>query len=201
MSTTFSLRRGSCRAGGALIDAGRRQALSHLLIRSAGACVLASTPIRSAHASAVPLDWPASRPVPALALPSLDGVAWNLSEQRGVPVLLNFWASWCGPCRAELPSLELLAHRLGPAGLRVVAVNFREAAPAINRFLQSELFTVPVLLDADGRVSRAWGARILPTSVLIDRTGRPLWTITGEVDWTGPAAREWLAPAMRAART
>jgi thiol-disulfide isomerase/thioredoxin len=207
MSTLFSLRRGPRPAVGASVDPGRRQALSRLLAQSAGAGVLATAAMRRAQAApeaspaAVPVPWPPSRPVPPLALPALEGAPWSLAQQRGQVVLLNFWASWCAPCRAELPSLELLAHRLAPEGLRVAAVNFREGAAAIQRFLQSELLSVPVLLDADGSVSRAWGARILPTSVLIDRTGRPLWTITGEVDWTGPEAREWLAPAMRAART
>ena len=201
MSTLFSLRRGLCRDGGASVDVSRRRLLSCLLARSAGAGGLGIAPLRRAHATLAPAPWPASRVVPSLALPALDGVVWRLTEQRGSPVLLNFWASWCAPCRAELPSLELLAHRLAPEGLRVAVVNFREGAAAIHRFLQTELLSVPVLLDADGSVSRAWGARILPTSVLIDRTGRPLWSITGEVDWTGSAAREWLAPAMRATRT
>ena len=74
-------------------------------------------------AQSVRKDWPARKPTPPLELPAIDAAPWRLAAERGHPVLLNFWASWCEPCRAEMPSLERLAQSQRDAGLRVVAVN------------------------------------------------------------------------------
>lgn len=137
--------------------------------------------------------WPPKRPTPPLDLPQLDGPAWRLADARGQLVVLNFWASWCEPCRAELPSLELLSARLAPERGTVVTVNFKEGEGTVRRFVQQQGLTLPVLRDADGAAAKAWGVRVFPTTVLVARSGRAVASVVGELDWTGPQARQWLA--------
>ena len=127
--------------------------------------------------------WPPQRPTPALHLLTLGGAAWTLASQRGHPLLLNFWASWCEPCRSELPLLEKAAAAWRDAGLRVVAVNFRESEAAVRRYLGSIPLSLPVLRDADGNAAHAFGLNIFPGTVAIDRQGRTRFIEVGELDW------------------
>lgn len=116
----------------------------------------------------------AAAPVPApdFTLATPEGRNVRLGEQRGQVVLLNFWASWCGPCRQEAPRLGPLAERYRQAGFVVLGVNIdddpRKAAQTAARWG----LTVPVLLDADKAVSRLYAVDSMPSSVLIDRDGR-----------------------------
>lgn len=144
--------------------------------------------------------WPAGKTVPALALSDLEGKAWDLTRLKGRPVLLNFWATWCEPCRSEMPSLELLATRYEKSGLVVLAVNYQEATPAIRRFLETLPFSLPILLDRDGDATSAWTPRVFPTTVLIDRDGVPRQSVLGELDWTGAEAHALVEPLLAQAR-
>lgn len=136
--------------------------------------------------------WPARTPTPPVSLPGFEGPGFELAQARGKVVLLNFWASWCEPCRSEMPSLELLAQKYEARGLQVLAVNHRETDAAMRRFLQQMPVGLPMLRDADGAVARAYGVRIFPTSVLIARDGRAAFSVIGELDWTGAQARQWI---------
>jgi thiol-disulfide isomerase/thioredoxin len=170
----------------------RRALITTLLGSAVGA--------RAADATGLPgvqlRPWPRSASTPGLELPSWTGAPWSLAAARGQVVLLNFWASWCEPCLAELPSLELLAERHRHDGVQVLAVNFRETDGAVRRFLAKTGCTLPILRDADGGAARAWGVRVFPSTVLINRDGRATLTITGELDWTGAEARRWIAPML-----
>lgn len=132
--------------------------------------------------AAIRKPWAAQRATPSLQLLTLDGAPWTLSAHRGHPVLLNFWASWCAPCRSELPVLEQLAQAQREAGLRVMAVNYREGEPAVRRFVASNALTLEVLRDAEGAAARAFGVNIFPSTVAIDRRGRTLFIAVGELD-------------------
>lgn len=140
--------------------------------------------------------WPRGRALPALSLPDLDGGTWTLAGQRGRVVALNFWASWCAPCRAEMPSLELLAGRHEADGLTVVAVNFKEGEAAARRFAAGVGMTVPILRDADGAAARALGVRILPSTVFVGRDGAARFLVIGEADWMAAPARQWAAELL-----
>lgn len=154
-----------------------------------------------ARAGHIVRAWPAGKPAPALALTDLDGKPWSLAALKGRPVVLNFWASWCEPCRAEMPSLELLQTRHEKAGLVVLSVNYQEPLPTIRRFLETLPFSLPILLDRDGDAASAWTPRVFPTTVLIDRSGMPRSSVIGELDWMGDAARAMLEPLMVSPKT
>ncbi|MFY9511223.1 MAG: TlpA disulfide reductase family protein, partial [Rubrivivax sp.] len=140
--------------------------------------------------------WPAQRPTPALALPAWEGPVFKLGEARGQVVLLNFWASWCEPCRAEMPSLELLAERHARDGLVVQAVNFRETDAAIRRYLAQWPISLPILRDSDGAAARDWQVRVFPSTIAVARNGRAAFSVTGECDWTAAEARRWIAALL-----
>jgi thiol-disulfide isomerase/thioredoxin len=142
--------------------------------------------------------WPQGRPTPALDLAAQDGPRWRLAAARGKLVMLNFWATWCEPCRSEMPSLELMAQRHESQGLEVVTVNYRESSAAISRFLELMPLSLPVLRDADGAVAKAWGVNVFPTTIVVGRDGRARLSRIGEVDWNAALEREWVAGLLRA---
>ena len=142
--------------------------------------------------------WSARQPTPAFSATDLSGKVWRLSDLRGKAVLLNFWASWCEPCRAEMPALQALAQSHGPDQLLVLAVNFKESAATVQRYVQRTDLQLPVLLDPEGLLARQWGVRVFPTTVLIGADGRVRSVVRGELDWSGPAASALLKPLMLA---
>ena len=141
--------------------------------------------------------WPTSRPLPALALADLEGQTQTLDTFKGRVLLVNFWASWCQPCREEMPALSALAQSLGPERLRVLSVNYQDSAPTLRRALQGMDSSPFVLLrDVDGQAAKQWTRRIFPTTVVVDLDGRPRWRITGQYDWGSAQARQLLAPLL-----
>ncbi|TXT39954.1 MAG: redoxin domain-containing protein [Comamonadaceae bacterium] len=132
--------------------------------------------------------WPARQAVPALAGTDLQGHDWRLADLRGKAVLINFWASWCEPCLAEMPSLQALAQTYGPDKLVVLAVNFKESAPAVQRYVQRTDLNLPVLLDPAGVMAHAWGIKVFPTTVLVAANGQVRSLVRGGLDWSGPQA-------------
>ncbi len=142
--------------------------------------------------------WPEARPVPELDLADLEGKRWTLAAHAGQVVVLNFWATWCEPCRLEMPSLAAMAARLKPQGLIVCAVNYRESAKLIRQFLERMPFNATILLDSDGDAATDWTPRVFPTSVLIGRNGKPTAMVLGDLDWGGPAAKQLLDPLLAA---
>jgi thiol-disulfide isomerase/thioredoxin len=147
-------------------------------------------------AQSVRKPWPARKPTPPLELPAIDGAPWRLASERGHPMLLNFWASWCEPCQAEMPSLERLAQSQREAGLRVLAVNYREGEPTVKRFLAKMPLQLPIVRDADGAAARAFDIHIFPSTVGIDRQGRVRFIIVGEFDWGGAPGVEAIRPLL-----
>jgi thiol-disulfide isomerase/thioredoxin len=132
---------------------------------------------------------PWSGAAPPLALASLDGGLQRLSDYRGRVVLVNFWASWCGPCRAEMPSIEQLRRSLEREPFAVLAVNVGEDAATVRSFAGRVAMGFALLLDPESRVTRAWGARALPTSFVIGPDGHIRYRAIGERDWSDPQIR------------
>ena len=173
---------------------GRTTRRRAIVVSALSVAVLALPSVaRAAH---VVKPWPNAKPTPPLALMDVEGKGWNLAALKGQVVALNFWASWCEPCRGEMPSLELLQTRHEKQGLTILAVNYKEAVPAIKRFLEVLPFSLPILLDRDGEAASAWTPRVFPTTVLIDRTGVARASVLGELDWMGREAGALVEPLL-----
>lgn len=137
--------------------------------------------------------WPAHTPVPALDATDLVGRRWQLADYKGKVLVLNFWASWCPPCRAEMATLQQLPQVFGEDRVAVVGVNYKESPLLVQRFIQGAGLTLQVLMDPQGEVARRWEAnKVFPTTVLIDPRGRARQRIRGEVDWSAREALGWL---------
>ena len=131
---------------------------------------------------------PDTRP-PGFSGATVDGSSLSLESLRSRVVLLNFWATWCLECRAELPVLERLHRDYASRGLAVVAVNFREEPEAVRRYAREIGLTMPMLMDPDGTIRQSYGVIGFPTSFLIGRDGRAVARAIGPREWAGPEAR------------
>ena len=142
------------------------------------------------------------KPTPPLARADLAGKNVDLSDLRGRVVLVNFWATWCEPCRDEMPSVARLQEKLKGKPFEVLAVNFGESSAKVADFVRKEGWSVPVLLDPDKESAGAWGAKGLPMTFLVDARGRVRYYVYGERDWSeGESLRvveKLLAEAPRA---
>ncbi len=126
---------------------------------------------------------------PALSLRDLEGKPHRLEDYRGKVVLINFWATWCGPCREEMPSINRLRASLAGQPFAVLAVNLAEPEARIRRFLEQVPLDFPVLLDRDTAVAKAWQARILPASYVVGPDGKIRLSYLGELDWSRESVR------------
>jgi peroxiredoxin len=121
---------------------------------------------------------------PGFRLPSLAGGEVDLASQRGKVVVLNFWATWCPPCVAEMPSLERLHRALSPEGVLVVTVSTDEDETELQRFVAEHSLTLPVLKDPGGRVAaRQYRTTGYPETFVLDRRGRVLQHFVGPAEW------------------
>ena len=134
---------------------------------------------------------------PALALPGVDGRVRRLADYRGKVVLVNFWASWCGPCREEMPSMERLRRSLRGDPFAVLAVNVGESARVVRRFAETAQLGSVLLLDGDGSAARAWGARALPSSFIVGPDGKIRYSHVGALDWSTPEVRRSITGLMQ----
>jgi len=137
---------------------------------------------------------PSPVPAPEIAFQDADGKALSLADFRGRVVVLNYWATWCQPCVAEMPSLDRLQAQMGARGVSVVAISvdrggLRQVAPF---FAANALHHLAVYLDPQGASMRALAIRGLPTTIVIDGQGRERGRLEGEAAWDSPAAERLL---------
>jgi cytochrome c biogenesis protein CcmG, thiol:disulfide interchange protein DsbE len=128
--------------------------------------------------------WKGSATLP-LARDDIDGKAVDLKNLRGRVLVINFWATWCEPCREEMPSLQRLREKLDGESFDVLTVNFGESREKVSQFLGREKVALPVLLDPEKETAKAWGVGGLPMSFLVDAKGRVRYSVFGERDWSG----------------
>jgi peroxiredoxin len=112
-----------------------------------------------------------SEPAPDFTLQDLSGQTVKLSSFRGRAVYIDFWATWCGPCKAALPGLQELTDEFKNQGLEIVTIDQGEGLDQVRSFIERKKYSFQVLLDPDSAVGNIYGVRALPTSVFIDRNG------------------------------
>src|ERR1700683_1182863 len=112
-----------------------------------------------------------SGPAPEFTLTALSGQQGGLSQYKGQVVMVNFWATWCGPCQQEMPLLDQMYKKYKPAGFTLIGVNVDKEAPAVKELLARKPVSFPVLLDPANQVSKAYHVDEMPSSVIIDRKG------------------------------
>ena len=123
-----------------------------------------------------------------LARTAVDGKAVDLKDMKGRVLVVNFWATWCEPCRDEMPSLQRLRDKLAGKPFEVITVNYGESAEKVAQFLDKEKVTLPALLDTQKESAKDWGVGGLPMTFLVDAKGRVRYSVFGERDWSaGPS--------------
>ncbi|MFQ5897696.1 MAG: redoxin domain-containing protein [Candidatus Methylomirabilia bacterium] len=135
-------------------------------------------------------------PAPDFTLSTLDGRTAALSDFSGKIVFLNFWTTWCPACRAEMPSMERLWSQFRSKGLVILAVDMEESKGRVKGFVEEHGLTFPTLLDSDGKVSARYGIRFIPTTFVLDRSGRIIARVIGPKDWSGPPAQRLFASLL-----
>lgn len=134
------------------------------------------------------------RQAPSLALPDLEGQQHTLAEYRGQVVFLNFWGSFCAPCREEMPSMEALVRDYKERGMVMVAISLDPEAQDAREFMQTfmpgERSAMTVLHDPQGTSSQLYGTELLPETYIIDRQGRVVARFVNAYDWSRPEVRQ-----------
>jgi peroxiredoxin len=115
---------------------------------------------------------PTGSPAPAFTLGSSAGSNVSLAQYKGQVVMLNFWASWCGPCRQEMPLLESIYKKYNRMGFTLIGVNVEPDSNAANQWLKQTPVSFPILYDKDSKVSKLYDVAGMPSTVIIDRTGK-----------------------------
>ena len=135
-------------------------------------------------------------PAPTVKFKNPDGGDFDLTKFKGVPVLVNWWASWCAPCIKELPTLQLLEQAQADEGqLGVIAVS-QDMAPqgSVEAFLgERDIGRFAAFHDPDMKLTSALGIQIMPTTILYDAQGKEVWRYVGDLDWTGGEAKKLLS--------
>ena len=139
-------------------------------------------------------------PAPPLSLEGTDGRRLRLADLKGKVVFLNFWATWCVPCRQEMPAMQRLFREYRERGLAVVAINFMESKDAVDRFFKELHLDFPTALDPDGATARTFTVRGLPVTFLLGRDGRILWKAIGSRDWDSATGRAYFEYVLQATR-
>lgn len=120
--------------------------------------------------------------MPAYTAKMLDGSTFDVAKEKGNVVFLNLWATWCGPCRYEIPALQAMQDKYHGDGFKVVGVSLDESgADAVKSFVSEKKMTYPIALDPDGNLANLFRTTVIPTSVVIDRGGTIVWKKYGAI--------------------
>ncbi|HEX9079191.1 MAG TPA: TlpA disulfide reductase family protein [Desulfuromonadaceae bacterium] len=144
--------------------------------------------------AAMPVE---NNPAPEVVVNSLNGTPLKLSDLKGKVVLLNFWATWCPPCRSEIPSMMKLNTAMAGKPFQMVAVSVDEGGqPAIESFFHASGFSLPAYTDPDNRAAKTYGITGVPETFIIDKQGVIVKKVVGPLEWDSPEVGAFLEKLM-----
>ena len=154
-------------------------------------CLWSATALAKPDYGAVPKlqETKERTPAPDFTLLDPDGKKVSLKDFRGKVVFLNFWGTWCGPCREEMPGMQRLYQEFRGRGFEIIGVNVKDKRPDALAFIKRLQVTYPILFDPQGQVGELYGAYGMPLTYLIDRNGIVVARMLGDADWYTPGAR------------
>ena len=148
-----------------------------------------------ANKPAMPVE---NSPAPEVIVNSLKGVPLKLSDLKGKVVLLNFWATWCPPCRSEIPSMMKLGATMAGKPFQMIAVSIDEGGrPDIESFFQTSGFNLPAYTDPDNRAAKTYGITGVPETFIIDRQGIIVKKVIGPMEWDSPEVTAFFEKLMK----
>lgn len=138
---------------------------------------------------------------PALILKNLDDESWDITQSRGHWVFLHFWASWCGPCREEMPTIQAIVEKFEDSNMEIVLVNTAESSDTVFEFIAAVAPDLNPLVDADGQVTELWQPRGLPATFFVDPDGKLQYLALGGREWNKPIYLHFLENLIRNKKT
>ena len=127
----------------------------------------------------------------------LDGSKFELASKRDKVLLVNVWATWCAPCREEIPELQALHNKLNAKGFEVIGVSVDDSsAEIVKQFVAEQKMTFPIAIDPEGKIASILDTGVLPTTVLLDRTGKILWKHYGPIPKNDPELEQAITKAL-----
>jgi len=143
-------------------------------------------PLQSAYRESKLHPYRGEKTPPELNLSEIGGQVINLQDFKGQVVLVNFWATWCGPCVEEIPSLSRMEERLKDKPFKILTVNIGEPKKVILKFMEEIDFRFPIMMDVDGQAARDWKVYAYPSNYLIDKKGKIQYAYRGALEWDAP---------------
>ncbi|MEJ2528968.1 MAG: TlpA disulfide reductase family protein [Gammaproteobacteria bacterium] len=163
---------------------------------AAAAILIATIYLRLSQQPLTPLK---TQPIaPGFVLQDIQGKLHALSDYRGKVIVVNFWASWCPPCSAEMPSMQRAADLLAQQEIHLIGIGVGETNKSVQNFLQRVQVRFPLLLDTDSKVTAAWSVQTLPTTFVIDQQGHIIFMEVGQRRWDAPSVLEQIRTLKKA---
>jgi len=159
----------------------------------------ATTATTQTSSSAATTTADVGQAMPAYSTDLLDGKKFDIAAERGNVVFLNLWATWCGPCRYEIPELQSLHQKYAARGFKVVGISLDDTGVGgVKQFVSQHSMTYPVAYDPEGKIAAIFESSVLPTSVIVDRSGQIVWKKFGAVSMDDPTLKDALTKALDA---
>jgi thiol-disulfide isomerase/thioredoxin len=148
--------------------------------------------VPTAHAQFEKTPWSSTNKILSGQFKDSSGQTWSAESLRGKKLVINFWATWCAPCKEELPTLQVFSDLQDPNQTVVLTINVKEPATRALRFMQNNQMNLPLIPDPQGEWAKKFDVKVFPTTLLVAPSGHIRWRIVGEVDWSAQTAQTWV---------